>query len=114
MEFCPKCDSAIKVKTDGEKSFKAGIRCEHKEIVDSKGQSLLKSSATCLELEPIRVVHAEEKDLPIYKHDCKKCDSTEAYLVGEIKPDRFNDEQQIFLFQCTGCEVVSRQHTSGN
>ncbi|MDE1869866.1 MAG: hypothetical protein KGH71_02665 [Candidatus Micrarchaeota archaeon] len=111
MNFCPKCETKLKIKTQGGEGTnfscsKCGFNEEKKEELKLIMREDQQKKAQ------ISVVENVKEGRVVVEHNCSKCGCNEAYM-GEIPPNRFNDEQSVVVYTCVDCNKTERLQTSG-
>jgi DNA-directed RNA polymerase subunit M/transcription elongation factor TFIIS len=122
--FCPN-DHTLLRPTRANGGGASGINfdcptCGYRELRGGGNGSEVRGVASVIRTDPRRPVNGiaviEGANLEhTVRHPCSdpRCSGDRAYM-SEIKPTRFNDEQDEVLFECTTCGRVERVKAAGN
>jgi DNA-directed RNA polymerase subunit M/transcription elongation factor TFIIS len=113
MVFCQKCHALLRPSIDGESVISKCLRCDYSE---TKPLTNVEPPQVVLRAEVLngatnRFIYDSTREN--VDHHCDFCGNDKAY-AGEIKPNRFNDEQSVFTFTCTDCGKTTREYSSGS
>ncbi|MDE1828186.1 MAG: hypothetical protein KGH65_03445 [Candidatus Micrarchaeota archaeon] len=110
MEFCAKCGTKLKIKVAGKDD--GNLTCKSCGYSEDKKKEMKAVVRDPEEHVQIHVVENVKEGKAIVEHECGRCQSNEAY-IGEIPPNRFNDEQTVIVYTCVDCNKTERVQTSG-
>lgn len=112
MTFCPKCHILLRPSVDGESIISRCLRCDYSETKPVTHTEPPQVALRTADLNGAANRFIDDFNRPTVDHHCGFCGNNKAYS-GEIKPNRFNDEQSVFTFTCADCGKTVREYSSG-
>ena len=104
MQFCPKCGSLLKVKTEkGKKVLYCSCGYSTEEVEKAEIKEEVKKDD-----KDVEVVEEKHESLPITKATCPKCGYEEAYYW--LVQTRAGDEAETRFFKCVKCGYQWREN----
>jgi DNA-directed RNA polymerase subunit M len=108
MKFCPKCDSIMLPKKDGDKLILTCSGCGHIiRDVESGEYRLVKKVEQ--KDEKVEIVGEEPSTLPTVNIRCESCGNNKAYWW--LRQTRGADEPTTRFLRCTKCGHTWREYT---
>ena len=101
MNFCPKCGSLLKPKSEkGKRIFSCNCGYTSKDVEEASFTELLDKEEV-----PLEVV-SEKETLPVVDILCPKCEHTKAYFW--MIQTRAGDEAETKFYKCEKCKHIWR------
>ncbi|MHA1382626.1 MAG: transcription factor S [Candidatus Helarchaeota archaeon] len=111
MEFCPECESMMRLHKEKGKSVfkcKCGYIKEADEGAESVNDKKYTSNSKESELRGIEIIDDDIETLPTKVEECPKCGNKKA-SYWQVQT-RSGDEAMTTFFRCTKCRFTWREY----
>jgi len=107
LEFCPECESMLRLHKENGKSI-LKCKCGYKKVVNEESTATDTNSVQKLQKNEIEIIDSEIGTLPTKTEECPKCGNKKAFY-WQLQT-RSGDEAMTTFFRCTKCKFTWREY----